>query len=73
MSGRTVAEIDAELALWYAARARASVKLSYTIKDRTLTYNNLAEINDTIDGLVAERTRAGTGGGARMRAGVPGP
>lgn len=70
MSSRSLAEIDAELELWYEARARVSKRQSYSIGNRNLTAADLADINDTIRDLQAERTRADTGGAARTRRGL---
>ena len=71
MSSRSADEIRAELVDWYKARAAVSRNQSYTINNRSLTRANLKDVNDTIASLEAELVRAESGGGARMRAGVP--
>ncbi len=66
---RSTADIDAELALWYAARTAAAGRLganSVTVAGRSFTVN-LRDINDTITNLERERTAASGSRFARTR------
>lgn len=48
MAVQTIEEADAELQLWYRARARAARGQSYSIAGRTYSRQNLDEINKMI-------------------------
>ena len=62
---RSTAEIQAELDLWYAARAATSNGKSITIStsagSRTVTQHDLEDINATISRLERELTQSQTG------------
>lgn len=64
---RSASEVQTELDLWYAARAAASNGKSITIAtsagSRTVTTQDLTEINETISRL--ERELAGVQSGRR--------
>lgn len=66
---RTEAEIQADLALWYAARAAAAAGKSLTIStsagSRTVSQHDLSDINETISTLQRELVACQTGGNGK--------
>lgn len=65
MAGITLADAEAQLALWLAASEAIATGQSYSIKDRSLTRANLADVNEQIkywNGIVLtlSRTRGRT-------------
>lgn len=69
MSYQTKAQIQAELEIWYQARAAAAtgktLKISTSAGSREVTYRDLSEINGIIDRLERKLAAmdAGTGAG----------
>jgi hypothetical protein len=64
MAGITLAQCEAQLALWLEADAAVATNQSYSIKDRSLTRADAAEITRKIDywnGKVQQLTRAASG------------
>lgn len=64
MAGITLAQAEANLALWLAANAAVATSQSYSIKDRSLTRADAGEIRQQIDywqGWVMKLTAQSTG------------
>lgn len=60
MAGITLADAEAQLALWLAASEAIATGQSYSIKDRSLTRANLADVMEQIkfwDSLVKQLSR----------------
>jgi hypothetical protein len=74
MAGITLAQAEAQLALYLAAEAAVLAKQSYTISGRQLTLANLAEIQRGIEIWNARATSLGatSEGRGRLRTIVPG-
>ncbi len=73
MAGITLANAEAQLALWLAADAAVATGQSYTIGSRSLTRANAREITAKIeywDGKVNALSRGGSGG-MRVRGVTP--
>ena len=73
MAGITLANAEAQLALWLAADAAVATGQEYTIAGRTLKRADAAEITNKIDywnGQV-QRLSAGGNGGMRVRGITP--
>lgn len=73
MAGITLAQAEAQLAVWLAASTAAAANQSYTVGDRSLTRANAAEIRTQIDywqGYV-NRLQPGRSGGMRVRGVTP--
>lgn len=67
----TLAEIDADLVVWTAARDAILVRgQSYTIDGRSLSRGDLETINAEIIRLRRLKDRAEAGGGVRIRYGT---
>lgn len=70
MAGITLAEAEAQLALYLAAEQAVLAGQAYSIKDRSLTRANLAEIRAGVaqwNGWVQKLSR----GGIRLRGATP--
>ena len=73
MAGITLAIAEAQLVIWLAASEAVATGQSYSIKDRSLTRANAAEIREQIkfwDGLVKSISASASGRG-RTRYVVP--
>lgn len=71
MAGITLAEAEAQLAEWMAANTRVAAGQSYSIKDRSLSRVDAAEIREQIkfwNGMVQDLTPSRKG---RTRYAVP--
>ena len=74
MAGITLEQAQAQLAIWVAADAAVASGQSYSIKDRSLSRADAAEITRKIDywnGWVVKLTQRSSGV-RRTRYGVPG-
>lgn len=75
MAGITLAQAEAQLALYLAAEAAVLAKQSYTIAGRSLTLANLREIQQGIDiwngRAVSLGSSVAQGGRGRARVMVP--
>ena len=66
MSGITLAEAEAQLAVWLEANTKVAEGQSYSIKDRSLSRADAAEIREQItfwDGWVRRLSRTARGRG----------
>lgn len=66
MAGVTLAQAEAQLALWLAANEAVAAGQSYSIKDRSLSRTDASEIREQItywDGWVKRLSRAASGRG----------
>ncbi|MCR5859716.1 hypothetical protein [Mesorhizobium sp. J428] len=66
MAGITLAQAEAQLALWLTASERVSQKQSYSIAGRSLSFADLADINAQIrywDSEVKKLSRVASGRG----------
>jgi coproporphyrinogen III oxidase-like Fe-S oxidoreductase len=73
MAGITLANAEAQLALWLAADAKVATNQAYSIGTRSFTRADAAEIRQNIDfwnAKVIGLSRGATGG-IRMRGGIP--
>ena len=73
MAGITLAQAEAQLALWLAASSAVASGQSYSIGDRSLTRADAKEIREMLnfwDGKVKELS-GNAGGGIRVQLGVP--
>lgn len=66
MSGITLAQAEAQLAVWLAASEKIAAKQSYAINGRSLTFADLADVQKQIDywqNWVTKLTRSASGRG----------
>ncbi len=70
MAGITLAQAEAQLALWLEADTQVALNQSYSLAGRTLTRANAQEITDKIKFWEGKVQRL-TNGGMRIRYGVP--
>ena len=73
MAGITLAQAEAQLALWIMASEKVAAKQSYTIGNRSLSFADAAEIQKMIEFWDAKAKVLATGRtGARLRGLTPG-
>ena len=73
MAGITLADAEAQLALWLAASTAVAAKQSYAIGGRQLTHADAGEIRNMIDFWDKKAAALGSAaaGGGRLRTIVP--
>lgn len=67
MAGITLAQAEAQLALWLAADAAVALNQSYRINERQFTKADALEVRKNVQFWEARVQRLSGGGGARVR------